>query len=187
MSVFASCTGIVVLLKQLQHDLQTKMNRSLATPFESTADAVNHVAQVRVLLDIFLPERPGMHAASLHAAIAIRVHDVYCSLEHSMVLMIQKTGISSVLLQDMPFVTQAMKLVEQYSRLCEIGQRLCEIGQRLKLDVSQDSSKGSDVHQMRMRLCASMVQLLVPITCVSDINCNVIAAFRKTALMNGLR
>ena len=170
----------MIVLKQLEHVLQTRMNRSLATPFESTADAVNLVAQVRVLLDILLPERPGMHAASLHAAIAIRVQYVYCSLEHSKVLMIQKTGISSALLQDMPFVTQAMKLVEQYSRLCEISQRL-------ELDVSQDSSKGSDVHQMRMRLCASMVQLLVPITCVSDINCNLIAAFRKTALMNGLR
>ncbi len=76
---------------------------------------------------------------------------------------------------------QAMKLIDMFGKVHEACQRL-------RLDMSQlEATSLPDVHQLRMTLCAHTVQLLVPISCVSDINSSVIGPFRRTAVSNGLK
>ncbi|KAL0040884.1 hypothetical protein WJX79_008605 [Trebouxia sp. C0005] len=76
---------------------------------------------------------------------------------------------------------QAMKLIDMFGKVHEACQRL-------RLDMSQlEATSLPDVHQLRLTLCAHTVQLLVPISSVSDINSSVIEPFRRTAFSNGLK
>ncbi len=82
---------------------------------------------------------------------------------------------------NMNLVMQAMKLIDMFGKVHEACQQL-------RLDMSQlEATSLPDVHQLRMTLCAHTVQLLVPISCVSDINSSVIEPFRRTSFSSGLK
>ena len=66
--------------------------------------------------------------------------------------------------------------------------RVHEACQQLQLSMSErEAASISSVHHLRMTLCASMAQVLNPILCVSDISRDIVAAFRKTALLSSLK
>lgn len=80
------------------------------------------------------------------------------------------------------------KLLVQAMKLTDMFGKVHEVCQRLRLDMSQlEATSMPDVHQLRMTLCAHTVQLLVPISCVSDINSSVIEPFRRASLTSGLK
>ncbi len=82
---------------------------------------------------------------------------------------------------NMNLVMQAMKLIDMFGKVHEACQRL-------RLDMSQlEATTMPDVRRLRMTLCAHTVQLLVPISCVSDINSSVIEPFRRTSFSSGLK
>lgn len=73
---------------------------------------------------------------------------------------------------------QAMKLLDLFSKIVEAGQHL-----RLSLA----GSMTSEIQRLRLQLLANLVQLLVPLTSVSDITASVVAPFRRVAVSAGLR
>lgn len=73
---------------------------------------------------------------------------------------------------------QAMKLLDLFSKIVEAGQDL-------RLSVA--GSMTSEIQRLRLQLLANLVQLLLPLTPVSDITASVTAPFRRVAVNAGLR
>ena len=73
---------------------------------------------------------------------------------------------------------QAMKLLDLFSKINEAGQQL---------RVGMAEHMSAEIQQLRLRLLANLVQLLVPLAAVSDLHRSVIAPFRKIAVTAGIR
>ena len=159
------------------------MSRSLASSSEDTADAVSHMGQVRHL--DASPLRGGAHPnrmQSHHAGIVLLCSVVTQFMSHFVVHACDRQSTSTCNSLDVNnLLVQAMKLIDMFGKVHEACQRL-------RLDTSQlEATSLPDVHQLRLTLCAHTVQLLVPISCVSDINSSVIEPFRRTAVSNSLK
>ena len=73
----------------------------------------------------------------------------------------------------------------QVMELLDLFSKIAEHGQQLKVTAVQEMVP--EIHQLRMRLLAITVQLLVAITPVSDMHRSVVAQFRQLAVHAGLR
>ena len=120
--------------------------------------------------------------SSQHAGIVLLCSLVTQLMSHSVVHACDRQSTSTCSsLNVTNLLMQAMKLIDMFGKVHEACQRL-------RLDMSHlEATSLLDVHQLRMTLCAHTVQLLVPISCVSDINSSVIEPFRRTAFSTGLK
>ena len=70
-------------------------------------------------------------------------------------------------------------------KLLDLFSKITGAGQQLRLSVAE--SMTPQTHQLRLRLLANIVQLLVPLAPVSDITASLVAPFRKVAGAANLR
>lgn len=70
-------------------------------------------------------------------------------------------------------------------KLLDLFSKITGAGQQLRLSVAE--SMTPQIHQLRLRLLANIVQLLVPLAPVSDITASLVAPFRKVAAAANLR
>lgn len=75
-------------------------------------------------------------------------------------------------------LAQATKLLDLFSKINEAGQQL---------RVGMAEHMTAEIQQLRLRLFANLVQLMVPLAPISDLHCSIIAPFRKIAAAAGIR
>ena len=75
----------------------------------------------------------------------------------------------------------------QAAKLVDVTSKLHEASGRMGLSKEDSGSKVTDIQQLRMTLCANMVQLLIQVPPIPDVHQKLIGPFRKAAGRAGIR
>ncbi|DBB04235.1 TPA: hypothetical protein ACH3X1_013259 [Trebouxia sp. C0004] len=159
-----------------QHNsMMTQLVNEVASPStQSPGGANDHVAP-----PVFLPASSSTAGPTVQVDRHVAVQAVGTALMRMVLPALLKMSRAAVskALQD----KQAMKLIDMFGKVHAVCRQL-------RLDVSHlETNSLPDIHQLRMTLCAHTVQLLVPMSCVSNINSSVIEPFKRRAVTDGLK